>query len=340
MIIARAPVRISFAGGGTDLPSYYNKYGGMVVSTTIDKYFYVFLQPTPDPNLQVSSSDYHTFYRHRPFEEVFWNGDLGLPLAIFNHFGIRHGVSMFMASEIPPGTGLGSSSTVAVAIVKAVHTARGINCNPEEVAELAASIEIDKLGMPIGKQDQYAAACGGLNAYYFDSTGVRVEALPVSGETLSRLEKNILLFFTGTSRQASDILAEQNAASKREDPRVIQALHKVKALAVDMKDVFEKGDINRIGDLLDLSWEQKRKFASNVSNSRIDELYMCAKNLGARGGKIAGAGGGGFLVLYCEAQFQERVTDALEKEGLKRMDFHFETAGARVLLNTGLRLEP
>src|SRR5581483_11927918 len=155
MLIARAPVRISFAGGGTDLPAYYEAYGGRVISTSIDKYFYVFLQPSPDPTLQITSSDYQTFYRQEaePPQELFWEGDLSLPRAILHHFGITRGVSMFLASEIPPGTGLGSTSTVSVALVKAIKTAKGLKPSPSGIAELASYIEIQQLGMPIGKQD-------------------------------------------------------------------------------------------------------------------------------------------------------------------------------------------
>lgn len=338
MIITRAPVRLSFAGGGTDLEAYYSRYEGMVVSTTIDKYFYAFLQPIPDPVLQITSSDYQTFYRHRPSEEFFWDGDLSLPRAILHHFGIQSGVSMFLASEIPPGTGLGSSSTATVALIKAISTAQGITRSPQEIAELAALIEIQKLGMPIGKQDQYAAAFGGLNAITFNPQGVTVEPLNLPLTLIQRLERSLLLFFTGTRRAAASILSHQKAASERQDPQVTAALHAVKQMAVEVRQALEQGDLPALGDLLHASWERKKQFAAGVSNDRIDELYTLARANGARGGKIAGAGGGGFLLLYCEEDNQERVTRALEDRGLRRMAFHLETGGAQVLLNAGLRL--
>ncbi|HZQ05321.1 MAG TPA: GHMP kinase [Anaerolineae bacterium] len=340
MLIARAPVRISLAGGGTDLPAYYEQYGGCVISTSIDKYFYVFLQPSPDADLQITSSDYQTFYRQAGQDptEFFWGGDLELPRAILHHFGITRGVSMFLASEIPPGTGLGSSSTVSVALVKAITTAKGLKPSPSEIAELASYIEIQKLGMPIGKQDQYAAAYGGLNRIDFEQGRVTVTPLNLSAKTRGRIEQHLMLFFTGSTRSASNILKQQKAASERQDPRVLDALHAVKAMAVQVQGALERGDVEALGDILRESWEQKKQFAANVSNARIDELYQRALAHGARGGKIAGAGGGGFLMLCCAPEKQEEVTRALEAEGLKRMTFHFENGGARVLVNAGLRL--
>ncbi len=338
MLIARAPVRLSFAGGGTDLPAYYIKYGGAVVSTTLDKYFYVFLNVSGDDTIQITSSDYRTFYRHDGDLPLMFDGDLSLPRAILHHFGLVRGISMFLASEVPPGTGLGSSSTVAVAIIKAVTTARGLFLSKQQIAELACQIEIEKLGTPIGKQDQYAAAFGDLNLIQFRADGVTVEPLRVPPETRRALEQNMLLFFTGGTRQASTILTAQKKSSEKDDPQVIAALHAVKQMAFEAKELLERGDLNRFGRLLDAGWQQKKKFAGGISNSLIDECYTLALANGALGGKLAGAGGGGFLAIYCEAPQQAAVTQALEAKGLKRMDFRFETEGARVLVNAGLRI--
>ena len=339
MLIARAPVRISLAGGGTDLPAYYEQYGGCVVSTTINKYFYVFLNVCQDDDLQITSSDYRTFYRHEGNGPLLWDGDLGLPKAILHHFGIERGLTMFLASEIPPGTGLGSSSSVAVAIIKAISTACGLPLSKQELAELACTIEIEKLGQPIGKQDQYAAAFGGLNFITFTRDGVTVEPLRVSHETWHRLQENLLLFFTGSARGAANILSQQKKATQHKDPQVIQALHHVKEMAIQVKECFERGDLQRFGQLLHENWMQKKRFAKGVSNPFIDRCYDLALEHGALGGKITGAGGGGFLMLYCEPEHQPAVTQALEVEGLKRMSFRFETTGARVLMNAGLRLQ-
>jgi len=340
MLIARAPVRISLGGGGTDLEAYYGRYGGCVVSTTIDKYFYVFLNVNRDEDLQITSSDYRTFYRHDSEQELLTDGDLALPKAVLHHFGIHRGVSLFLASMIPPGTGLGSSSTVAVATIKAIGTVSGLNLSKEQVADLASHIEIDKMGMPIGKQDQYAAAFGGLNFITFTSRGVSVEPLDVTPETVRRLEANLLLFFTGSSRDSAKILTEQKGSSEKDEPQVIAALHAVKEMALEVKLCFERDDLRRLGELLDLNWQHKKRFASGITNPLIDECYALARDNGAIGGKITGAGGGGFLMLYCEPEHQVAVTRELEAKGLKRMDFRFETDGARILLNAGLMLRP
>ena len=311
MLIARAPVRISLAGGGTDLPAYYEPYGGAVVSTTIDKYFYVFLNVLEKDTLQITSSDYRTFYRHDVTGPLIWDGNLRLPQTILNHYGIERGLSLFLASEIPPGTGLGSSSAVAVAIIRAVSTALRLDLSRGELAELACKIEIEKLGEPIGKQDQYAAAFGGLNWIEFAASGVRMQPLNLPPGIEKQLEGNLMLFFTGDSRNASTILEKQNQRSKAEQPEVVEALHRVKAMAYQVRECFERGDLRTFGEYLHENWEQKKRFAEGVSNPEIDRAYEMARRQGAIGGKIAGAGGGGFLMLYCEPPFQEHVAQAL-----------------------------
>lgn len=195
MIIVRSPVRISLAGGGTDLPAYYEPYGGVVINTTIDKYFYVVLNVLESDTVQVTSSDYRTFYRQQAGHPMIWDANLQLPQTILEHFGIRRGLSLFLASEIPPGTGLGSSSTVTVAIIKAASTALGQSLTDVELAELACYIEIDQLGAPIGKQDQYAAACGGLNMIEFSKDEVVVKRVNLDPEVFQILDKSLLLFF-------------------------------------------------------------------------------------------------------------------------------------------------
>jgi D-glycero-alpha-D-manno-heptose-7-phosphate kinase len=339
MLISRAPVRISFVGGGTDLPAFFLQHGGAVVSATIDKYVYVILSVHGGPELQILSSDYRTFYRHTPGEALLWEGDLNLPRAILHEFGIFHGVSMFLASEVPPGTGLGSSSTLTVAAVKAVSAARGQTLSKDEVAQLATRVELEKMGMPIGYQDQYAAAFGGLNFIEFDASGAHVTPLPTPPGALEKLQSSLLLFFTGTARESSKILSRQRAATERSEAEVLHALTSVRDMAYELRDTLQRGDVAGFGEILHAGWEHKKKFASGISNPEIDEAYQTARAHGALGGKITGAGGGGFLMLYCQDGAQAAVTEALEARGLRRMDFHFEQGGARVLLNAGLRLE-
>ncbi len=336
MLIARAPVRISFAGGGTDLPSYYLRYGGMVVSATIDKYFYVFLTVNKGETIQIMSSDYQTFYRQPAVETMIWDGDLVLPRAVLNHFNIHEGLSMFLAAQVPPGTGLGSSSTVTVAVIKALGSLLGLGLSKHETAELASFIEIEKLGMPIGKQDQYAAAFGGVNALTFASDRVVVEPLPLRNETIEQLERGLLLFYTGAARESARVLAEQNRSTLANDVNVVSSLHTLKGMAADVRRCLLRGDIDAFGEILHAGWEHKKRLASGITNARIDEWYGIAREHGALGGKITGAGGGGFLMLYCPSGTTARVTQALEWKGLKRMDFTFDFDGAKILVNNAL----
>jgi D-glycero-alpha-D-manno-heptose-7-phosphate kinase len=333
MLIVRAPVRISFAGGGTDLPAYYDRHGGFVVSTTINKYFYVFVNRSGPDGVQISSSDYRVFSRHRRSELPLWDGDLGLVKAALHEFQCDAGLSLFLASEVPPGTGLGSSSAVAVALVKALATLRGWTLTRAQVAEYACLLELDRLKSPIGKQDQYAAAFGGINVLTFTAECAAVEPVRIAAETQERLQSSLLLFFTGAARSANAILQEQQRASTDDRGAAVAALHSIKAAAVETVGCLERGDLHRFGELLAESWEQKKRLSTGISNPQVDEMYELARRRGALGGKLAGAGGGGFLMLYCEEHHQPAVTAALERAGLFRLAFRFERGGAQVLMN-------
>ena len=333
MLIARAPMRISFGGGGTDLEAYYAKYGGLVISSAINKYFYAVITTDESDDLQVISADYRSLFRHSPYNDLFWDGDLALPKAILHHFGIRRGINLFVASEVPPGTGLGSSSAAAVTMVRAISTLVEQPLTKQQVAELASYIEIGKMGMPIGKQDQYASAFGGLNKITFSSEGVTVEPLHIDPDVRKTLERRLMLFFTGSSRESTSILKHQRKSTQDRDEVVLQALHNIKRVAVDVQSCLERGDLDEFARLLDYAWQEKRRLAPGLSTGFIDELYTLALEKGASAGKITGAGGGGFLMLYCHEEAQDNVTTALEERGLKRMNFHFDQQGATVLLN-------
>jgi len=333
MLIARAPMRISLGGGGTDLEAYYGAYGGLVISTAINKYFYAILTTDESDDLQVISADYRSLFRHSPYNDLFWNGDLALPKAVLHHFGIRRGINLFVASEVPPGTGLGSSSAAAVTMVRAISTLVEQPMTRQQVAELASYIEINKMGMPIGKQDQYASAFGGFNIITFGSEGVSVEPLQIAPEVRQTLERRLLLFFTGSSRDSTSILKHQRKSTQDQDDTVLQALHNIKRVASEVQACLEQGDLDEFARLLDYSWQEKRRLAPGLSTGFIDACYDLALQKGAAGGKITGAGGGGFLLLYCEEQAQESVTRALEDRGLKRMNFRFDQQGATVVLN-------
>jgi len=326
-------MRISFGGGGTDLDAYYTKFGGLVISTTINKYFYAIITPEESNDLQVISADYRSLYRHSPYNDLFWNGDLALPRAVLHEFGIRRGINLFVASEVPPGTGLGSSSAAAVTMVRAISTLVEHPMTKHEVAELASYIEINKMGMPIGKQDQYASSFGGINKITFTQKGISVEPLKISPDIRQLLERRLMLFFTGSSRESTSILKHQRKSTEDGDETVLQTLHNIKRVAKEVQICLERGDLDEFAYLLDHSWREKRRLAPGLSTSFIDECYTLALEYGASGGKITGAGGGGFLLLYCLEDAQDVVTRVLEEHGLKRMNFRFDQQGATVLLN-------
>jgi D-glycero-alpha-D-manno-heptose-7-phosphate kinase len=327
MLIARAPLRISLAGGGTDLPAYYERHGGAVVSTTIDKYVYVHVSPNGADHAHIASADYQTFFRHHSGTPLSWDGSLALPRAVLDEFGVAACLSVFMASEVPPGTGLGSSSTLAVALVRAVAAQLGRPVSLQEVAELACHVELNRLKAPIGKQDQFAAAFGGFNYITFSREGVSVERIRTPAGTLELLERRLLLFFTGSARDSAVILKEQQRATAGGESDALERLHRIRAAADTCRRLLEFGDLDAIGWLLTEGWRQKRVLAAGITTPRIDEAFEVALASGALGGKITGAGGGGFLLLYCHEARQGALTDAMEKLGLRRMDFHFDRQG-------------
>lgn len=334
MVIVRAPVRISFGGGGTDLAAYYDRFGGFVVSAAISRYCYVVAREPATAGIRINSADYRIW-------EAFERGEippvaepLALPKAAIDWFadhGLRErGVDLFLASEVPPGTGLGSSSAMTVALVYALASYTGMSFNRFKAAELASYLEIERLDMPIGKQDQYASVFGGLNAIEFVSGGVRVEPLNLPPDTVTALNSRLLLFSTGRTRDSAAILREQRA-STQSDRQVIASLHRIKALAGEMRRALIGEDLDQFGRLLDLGWQEKKCLSTHVSSSAIDQWYGAAREAGALGGKIAGAGGGGFLLLYCPTGRQRAVRAAMARLGLPEFTFDFDYGGAQVL---------
>ncbi len=333
MLIARAPMRVSFAGGGTDLEAYYSSYEGVVISTAINKYFYTVATVEENDDLQVISADYRSLFRHTADDDLVWDGELPLPKAVLQHFGICRGLNLFTASEVPPGTGLGSSSAATVALVRALATLTDQPLTKAQVAETAAFIEIEKLKMPIGKQDHYASAFGGLNKITFTKSGVYVEPLRIAPHISQLLEKRLLLFFTGTARESPFILQQQRKSTEEHDETVLKSLHNIKDFALQMQTCLEQGDLDTFAALLHRSWLEKRRLVPGLSTALVDKCYDLALQHGAQGGKITGAGGGGFLMLYAPEQAQRDLTQVLERQGLQRMNFRFDPQGATVLLN-------
>lgn len=320
MIITKTPFRVSFAGGGSDLPDFYEKYGGCVLSTSINRYCYISIHPYFDSRytmLKYSENELVeelSQIRHRIFNCVLNEAKL-------------HGVEITSTADIPGGTGLGSSSTFTVGLLHTVACYRGKYMSKSALAEKACQVEIEKLGSPIGKQDQYAAACGGLNFIRFHPDGqVSVSPVVMHGGTSRRLQENLVMFYTGDVRSANSILAEQKKNISSEEKA--GNLKKMCALAEDMKHALEHDDLSSFGRLLNEGWELKRTLASGISNPAIDEAYETAMKNGALGGKLLGAGGGGFLLFYCPPERQEQLQAAL---GLRPFPFSFERDGTSVV---------
>jgi len=335
MLIVRSPVRISFGGGGTDLPAYYERYGGAVLSTAINKYFYTILTQRNDDKIQVISSDLRIIETWEDISGLKAVGEpLSIPLSVMKYLAIQTPLNLFLASEIPPGTGLGSSASVCVNILKALAVYMHLPITKHDLAEKAFYITHDVLGMGVGKQDEYAAAFGGLNYICFLPDGsTSVDPLELPNDILRELQNNLMLFFTGASRNSWTILQAQERATRQSLGAAVDSLHQIRLLADKMRAALLAGRLKEFGCLLDEVWRAKKRVSDKISDSRIDYLYETACDNGAIGGKITGAGGGGFLLLYCEKDCQQKVRDALAGEGLRELVFEFDFQGARVLVN-------
>ena len=319
MIITRSPLRISLGGGGTDLPSYYREHGGFVLSAAIDKYVYITLHETFQPEFLIKYSATETVQTVDEIKHPIIREALRMVPVSAPHLEV---VSL---SDIPAGTGLGSSGSFTVALLRALHTLNKDFVPRQVLAEQACHIEIDILGEPIGKQDQYISSFGGITGFEFHPDGgVDVNPLQISSETLYNLEDNLLLFFTGFTRSASAILAEQDQKTRGGDSGMIEHLHQIKQFGYESKTALEQGDLRRFAAIMHEHWERKKYRSKSMTNSAIDEYYQLARANGAVGGKLIGAGGGGFLMLYTEDK--TRLRHALREAGLRevRMRFDFE----------------
>lgn len=325
MIIARSPLRITLGGGGTDLPSYYRAHGGFLIAAAIDRYVYVTVSRPFRPGVYLKYSE---------LEHAETVDDVKHPI-------IKEAIRMLefrtpqleitTLADIPAGTGLGSSGSFTTALLQALYAHRKRLIHPQELAEMACEIEINRLEEPIGKQDQYIAAYGGITCFTFNTDG-SVEAVPlrISVDTLFDLEDNLLLFFTGYSRTAGSILSDQDKRTRQSDPDMLANLHYVKHLGLQSRTVLEAGDTRAFGGLMHEHWEHKRKRSTGMSNPQIDEWYALAKANGAIGGKLVGAGGGGFLLFY--ADDRKRLRQAMAHAGLEEVRFHFDFEGTKIVL--------
>ncbi len=322
MIITRTPFRISFAGGGSDLAAYYERYGGAVLSTAIDKYVYLTMHP------YFFNDGY--FLKYSQIEDVHKLEDIKHRIikAVFNLYNIR-GVDFNSSSDIPSGTGLASSSAFTAGLINLCNAYNETYMNKEDIAEQACHVEIDLLGEPIGKQDQYACACGGLNFIEFETSGkVNVEKVFLTTDGYKRLENNLMMFYTGQTRAAGDILKEQKKNTASDDKK-IENLHKMVRLAKNLKEELLHNNIDAMGEILRQGWEYKKELAGGISNPQIDEIYQLAMQNGATGGKLLGAGGGGFLLFYVKEENHQRVRYALRH--LKELPFKFDNKGTTII---------
>ena len=324
MIITRSPLRVSLGGGGTDLPSYYREFGGFLVAAAIDNYVYLTQHRTFQPGIIVKYSKLERADHVDQIEHPIVREALKLTGVTDPH------LELTSMADIPGGTGLGSSGSFTTALLKALHTSKKSLVSPAELAEQACDIELNKLGEPIGKQDQYIAAVGGITAFTFHKDG-RVEYRPArtSEETLFNLEDNLLLFFTGYSRSASAILKDQNEKSKANDQAMLDNMHFTKELGYKSLECLETGNLDEFARLMDVHWQRKKIRSAGMSNPVINDWYDHAMSNGALGGKLIGAGGGGFLMFY--AGDKKKLRHAMREKGLQEVRFRFDFEGTKVV---------
>lgn len=324
MIITRSPLRITLGGGGTDLPSYYRRFGGFLISAAIDKYVYVTITRPFTPGI---------FLKYSKLEHVEHPDEVQHPIIREALKLTENGSSQIeitTLADIPAGTGLGSSGSFTTALLRALSAYHRKPLHSDRLAALACDIEIDRLNEPIGKQDQYIAAYGGVTCFTFhEDDGVEVRPVALSQHALHRLEDHLLLFFTGYSRSASSILAEQKARTTADDREMVENLHYVKELGKRSLTALEAGDLTTFGEMMHEHWVRKRERSGGMTNSRIDEWYQLALKNGARGGKLVGAGGGGFLMFY--ADDAPKLRNAMRNAGLDEVRFRFDFEGTKVL---------
>lgn len=329
-IRSRAPLRISFAGGGTDVEPYPQKRGGVVLSATIDKYAYTTLIPRQDGEIRVESLDYDIVAKYHVDEKLPYNGELDLVKAVVRTLGAGNGLDLFLHTDAPPGSGLGSSSAMVVAMLGAFLRWLGRSMDEYAIARLAYQVERVELGVPGGWQDQFAATFGGFNLIEFQGADIVVNPLRIKRATLNELQYRLLLCYTGQTRLSGRILDRQIAAYQRQEEDVMAALDELKALTIAMKNALLQARLDDFGDLLHQEWQHKQRLAAGISTAAIDELYATGRQAGANGGKLLGAGGGGYLLFLCPFERRHRIAAALERAGGQVVPFNFDLRGLQV----------
>ncbi len=327
MIITRTPFRFTLGGGGTDLPSYYRRFGGLVFSAAIDKYMFISVnRPIVDDLVRVKYSKSESVPSVQDLQHE-------LAKAVLEHTGIENAIEILSMADIPAGTGLGSSSCYVVGLLNALQCLKREIPTQPQLAETACYLEMDVLKKPVGKQDQYVAAVGGLPILEIDTSGkVTVRQARISYEVMDELNRNTLLFYTGMTRSADDILKHQDSSVKNEDKEVTESLHRIKEIGYEIIESIESGNLDRFGLLMDEHWENKKRLSAKIATQRIHDIYDLAKANGALGGKVTGAGGGGFFVFYTSNRHSQ-LRRAMQREGLRELRYRFDTEGSKVLVN-------
>jgi D-glycero-alpha-D-manno-heptose-7-phosphate kinase len=326
MIISRTPLRLPLGGGGTDLPTYYRQHGGFFVSGALDKYVYIALNKRFENSIRVS-------YSKTEIVDVADQVQHPLVREALKTVGIKRGIEIISIADVPAATGLGSSGSFCVGLLNALHTYLRERKSMHEIAEEACEIEMQRLKEPSGKQDEYVASFGGICAYEIYRNGaVKVSPVKLSTNTLAELESNILMFYTGITRNSSAILSKQQKVISEGDEDAVERMHRIKQIGLETRKVLEANDLSRFGELLHEHWIAKRGVIDSMSSSQIDKWYQIGRENGAVGGKIIGAGGGGFLMFYCDSN-RERLRKAMLREGLVEHRFKFEFEGSKIIYN-------
>ena len=331
MFLGMCPVRISFSGGGTDMPEYYNEFGGNVVTSTIDRFTYVILNLRNDDLIQAFSSDFQIHNPSATLEKLELNPGMEIPIAALKHLNFKTGADIMISSDVTPGSGLGGSSSLTVNFVKILSILNKLKWKNEKVAETSFHIERNVLQHPIGKQDDYIASFGGFNFIRFTKEQIHVEPIQMNRSTFDELQENLVLFFVGNTRKNSIVLSSQLQNVKEKRKETIESLHYVKGLSEEMNSALKQSDITHFSGLLHKGWVAKKKFAKGVSNEDVDKIYDVALENGALGGKLTGAGGGGHMLFYCEKPKQDRLIEKMKNIGLKHIKFNFNRDGPKVL---------
>ena len=330
MLLGRSPLRISFVGGGTDLEEYHKKYDGYSISATIDKFTYVAAKLRADKLYQGLAPDFYTYFSTKKFQNV--NPKVGHQIAItcLREMKFSKGLDMFFTADVAPGSGLGASSSLASNIVNIILKIQEKKWDKHKIAMKVFRIGHDVLKWGIGKQDEFAAIFGGFNLYKFSNNNVTVTPIQLNKSTLREFEKNSMLFFLGERRPSSEILKVQIKNIKHLNNRTISALHKVSNLTLEMRDAFRNNDLKRFESILGEGWEQKKQFSSGVSNKKIDTICRIVESNGAKSMKVTGAGGGGHLFVYTDSKNHKKITMALKKIGIPRVEFKYKKTNTMI----------